>query len=244
MTRPRSSPGRNWRCGRPSVSERPCYTRRRPPLAGRHTVLMGTIERRVARFGLCSVLVTAIGLPGSATESKISREAADRLLRKAIAINENALSSRPVSARTTVTEEELNSFLALDARDQLPVGVAEPRLEMLADGRVVARALVDLDAVRKQRSSGGWLDPSSYLHGQLPVSATGTLRASEGMARFDLESAEIYGIRIPKSLLQEVVAHYSRSSENPRGLDIDAPFPLPAGIRAIEVRKGQAIVLQ
>jgi hypothetical protein len=205
---------------------------------------MNTFEHRVARIGLCGLLVGAVWLPGSATESKISREAADRLVRKAIAISENGFSSRPAPARTTVTEEELNSFLALDARDQLPVGVAEPRVELLADGRVVAHALVDLDAVRKQRSSGGWLDPSSYLRGRLPVSATGTLRASEGLARFDLESAEVYGIRIPKSLLQEVVAHYSRSNENPRGLDIDAPFPLPAGIRAIEVRKGQAIVLQ
>jgi hypothetical protein len=205
---------------------------------------MDTTERRVARLGLCSLLAMAVWLPGSVADSKISREAADRLLRKAIAINENGLLSRPAHARTTVTEEELNSFLALDARDQLPVGVAEPRVEMLADGRVVARALVDLDAVRKLRSSGGWLDPSSYLRGQMPVSATGTLHASDGMARFDLESAEIYGIRIPKSLLQEVVAHYSRSSENPRGLDIDAPFPLPSRIRAIEVRKGQAIVLQ
>jgi hypothetical protein len=205
---------------------------------------MDSIERGVARLGLCSLLVAALWLPGSATESKISREAADRLLRKAIAINANGLASRTAPARTTVTEEELNSFLALEAREQLPVGVAEPRVEMLADGRVVAHAVVDLDAVRKQRSSGGWLDLSSYLRGEVPVSATGTLRAAEGMARFDLEAADIYGIRIPKSLLQEVVAHYSRSSENPRGLDIDAPFPLPARIRAIEVRRGQAIVLQ
>jgi hypothetical protein len=205
---------------------------------------MDSLERRVARLGLCSLLVAILWLPGSAIESKISRQAADRLLGKAIAINANALASRPVPARTIVTEEELNSFLALDAREQLPVGVAEPSVEMLADGRVVAHAIVDLDAVRKQRSSGGWLDLSSYLRGQVPVSATGTLRAAEGMARFDLDSADIYGIRIPKSLLQEVVAHYSRSSENPRGLDIDAPFPLPARIRAIEVRRGQAIVLQ
>ena len=205
---------------------------------------MNSIARRAAGFLLCSLLVAAVGLPGSAIESKISRQAADRLLLKAIAINANALASRPAAARTTVTEEELNSFLALDAREQLPVGVAEPRVEMLADGRVVAYAVVDLDAVRKQRSSGGWLDPSSYLRGQLPVSATGTLQAAHGMARFDLESAEIHGIRIPKTLLQEVVAYYSRSSENPNGLDIDAPFPLPARIRAIEVQKGKAVVLQ
>lgn len=205
---------------------------------------MDSLERRVARLGLCSLLVAILWLPGSAIEGKISRQAADRLLGKAIAINANALASRPAPARTIVTEEELNSFLALDAREQLPVGVAEPSVEMLGNGRVVAHAIVDLDAVRKQRSSGGWLDLSSYLRGQVPVSATGTLRAAEGMARFDLDSADIYGIRIPKSLLQEVVAHYSRSSENPRGLDIDAPFPLPARIRAIEVRRGQAIVLQ
>jgi hypothetical protein len=76
------------------------------------------------------------------------------------------------------------------------------------------------------------------------VSAAGTLRTTRGVARLELESAEIYGIRIPKTLLQEVVSYYSRSQENPRGLNLDDPFTLPARIREIEVRKGQAIVLQ
>jgi hypothetical protein len=205
---------------------------------------MDNIARLVVRFGLCCLLVATASLPGSALQKGISRQAADRLLRKVIAINDNGLASRPAPARTTVMEDELNSFLVLDAREQLPAGVAEPRVEMLGEGRVAAHATVDLDAVRRQGGSGGWLDLSSYLHGRLPVSAAGTLRTARGVARLELESAEIYGIRIPKTLLQEVVSYYSRSQENPRGLNLDDPFPLPARIREIEVRKGQAIVLQ
>ncbi|MBI4477934.1 MAG: hypothetical protein HY654_12220, partial [Acidobacteria bacterium] len=91
---------------------------------------------------------------------------------------------------------------------------------------------------------GGWLDPWSYVGGRVPVAATGTLRTKNGVGTFVLESAEVSGITVPKALLQQLVSYYSRTSENPGGVDLDAPFDLPARIREIEVHRGQAIVIQ
>ena len=36
----------------------------------------------------------------------------------------------------------------------------------------------------------------------------------------------------------------SRTTDNPDGINIDAPFPLPAHIRGIELRKGEAVIVQ
>jgi hypothetical protein len=44
--------------------------------------------------------------------------------------------------------------------------------------------------------------------------------------------------------LQELVGFYSRTSANPAGIDIDAPFELPAGIREINVEAARAIIVQ
>ena len=88
------------------------------------------------------------------------------------------------------------------------------------------RAVVDLDAVRKQKQRG-WLDPMAYLTGRLPVTAAGRLTTKDGKGQFQLESAEVSGVTIPKSVLQELVSHYSRTPENPAGINMDEPFELP-----------------
>jgi hypothetical protein len=131
-----------------------------------------------------------------------------------------------------------------DAGKQIPVGVVEPSVSILGTGRLSGRAVVDLDAVRKQHNPTSLLDPMNYLSGRLPVSATGVLTTSQGKGRFQLESAYISSIPVPKLLLQEIVSYYSKTAESPAGINIDDPFELPAKIREIRVERGQAIVVQ
>lgn len=147
-------------------------------------------------------------------------------------------------ASTVVTEREVNSYLAFEAGSQVPVGIAEPRIAILGDRRLAGSALVDLDAVRAQRKATGWLDPMSYLSGRLPVTVSGRLNTAGGIAQFELESAKISGVPIPKTVLQELLTYYSRTPANPRGLNLDDSFQLPARIRQIDVRRGEAVVIQ
>jgi hypothetical protein len=51
-------------------------------------------------------------------------------------------------------------------------------------------------------------------------------------------------VPVPKIILQEIVSHYSKTPQNPAGIGLDDPFMLPAGIREIQVERGQAIVVQ
>ena len=144
---------------------------------------------------------------------------------------------------TQITDNELNSYFRYNAKDQIPVGIVEPTLNALGDGRVGGRAIVDLDAVRKQKQRG-WLDPLGYLTGRLPITATGRLTTKEGVGRFALESAEISGVTIPKTVLQELLSYYSRTPENPAGINMDDPFELPAQIREIRVGRSEATIVQ
>ena len=146
--------------------------------------------------------------------------------------------------RTTVTEGEVNSYIVFEARDQVPTGVVDPYITIVGGGRVTGRAVVDLDAVRKEKNPTSLLDPMNYLMGRLPVTATGVLRTTNGVGRFELESAAVSRIPVPKLFLQEIISYYSRTAQNPAGINLDDPFELPARIREIQVERGQAIIVQ
>jgi hypothetical protein len=103
---------------------------------------------------------------------------------------------------------------------------------------------VDLEAIGKQRGSGGSLDVWSYLGGRLPLSVTGILSTKDGQGRFDLQAADLSGVPVPKTLIQELLSMYTRSPEKPQGVRLDDPFALPAGIKQIDVGQGQAVVVQ
>ena len=157
---------------------------------------------------------------------------------------------RPASAvqrrkpvQTIFTEPEINGYLRYRGQSVLPVGVVDPYVYALGGGRLSGVATVDLDAVRLSRPRGT-LDPAQLLRGRVPVTATGVLRSKDGEFRFDLESATVAGLEVPKAILQELVSYYTKSAANPDGYSLDAPFTLSGGIREITVESRRAIIVQ
>jgi hypothetical protein len=142
-----------------------------------------------------------------------------------------------------VSDAEINSYLRFHAQAEIPVGIVEPALYAHGDGIVSGRAIVDLDAVRQQKQRG-WLDPMGYLTGRLPLTVRGRLTTQNGVGRFALDSAEISGVTVPKTMLQELLSFYSRTPEDPDGINMDDPFELPAQIREIRVAPGAATIVQ
>ncbi|HET7220809.1 MAG TPA: hypothetical protein VFJ02_22305 [Vicinamibacterales bacterium] len=203
------------------------------------------------RSSVVIVLGFAVAVQVSA-QQRYSKLDADRCEGKITRINAfaNAPKAKAATAATTganqmtqLTDNELNAYLRYQLKDQVPVGIVEPTLNALGEGRVSGGAVIDLDAVRKQRQRG-WMDPLSYLTGSLPLTASGVLVTQNGVGRFQLEAAAISGISIPKSLVQELLTHYSKSPQNPAGISMDDPFELPARIKEIRVGKGEALVVQ
>jgi hypothetical protein len=189
-------------------------------------------------------LLLAGSVAVAAAAPTVSREQAEAFQKKLAIIVQQGESKSTRERQTILTEGEVNSYLRYSAGDQLPVGVTEPTVAIQGDGRLSGRAIVDLDVVRRTKGSGGWFDPLSYLRGRLPLTASGVLQTKDGKGRFMLETAAVSGLPIPKTLLQEIVAFYSRNDDFPSGINIDDPFDLPAEINRIEVGTGQAVVVQ
>jgi hypothetical protein len=184
----------------------------------------------------------------SAGAFRLTKEEADRFnakLNRIMAFG-NASSARSVAAASQTTEildNELNAYFKFNAKEQIPVGIVDPTINAVGNGRLAGRAVVDLDAVRTQKQRG-WLDPLAYLSGRLPITAAGTLTTHQGIGKFNLESAEISGVTIPKTVLQELLTYYSRTKENPAGINMDDPFELPSRIREIRVGQARATIVQ
>ena len=191
-------------------------------------------------------IVLAALLPVEA--ATLSRQSADAFSQKVAAIRGHAdRASQAGTRRTRITEDEFNSWFRYHGeawQEMLPAGVTHPEVSIVGDGRVAARALVNLDAVAKRRSRVGAFDPLSLIGGTVPVVVTGVVHTREGSARFEVQSAEVSGIPVPVTVLQELVSYYSRTPERPAGVRLDEAFALPVGIRRVEIGKGQAVVVQ
>lgn len=194
-------------------------------------------------FSLRSIAVSSCALLAlliPAEAANTSRAQADSFAKKIAIINQHAGQSGKSPRRTTLTEAELNSWFAYRAQPLLPEGVKDPSVVAVGNGRLLGTVIVDLEDVGKSRSS----EILKYLGGRVPISLSGTLRTKDGRGQFDLQSAQMSGIPLPKFLLQEIVSHYTRDDDRPNGIRLDDPFALPASIKQIDVLQGQAIVLQ
>jgi hypothetical protein len=144
---------------------------------------------------LSSVICIAIlAFLATAEAVNTSRPQADSFAKKLAIIKQHAAESPKSSRRTTVTEGELNSWFVYRAPALLPVGVKDPRVTVVGNGKLVGLVTVDLDDVGKSKS-GAW----NVLGGRVPISLSGVLRTKDGRGQFDLQSADISGVPVPDS---------------------------------------------
>lgn len=200
---------------------------------------MSLCLRRLA----CIVLASAALIPLEA--ATVSRQSADEFSQKiALIRRQGDVIDRVGTRRTSLTQDELNSWFMYSAQPLLPNGVGQAQVTIGRDGRVVGRAVLDLEAVTRRRSTAGTFDPFSLIGGKVPVSVTGVLHTQDGMGRFEVQTAEVSGIPVPVAMVQELLTSYSRTPERPQGVRLDNAFALPSGIQQIEVGQGQAVVVQ
>lgn len=190
-------------------------------------------------------LVTAVVLAGSVvTGAALTKQLSDAFAKKIVLVQKMADERSSKDRPTTFTQDETNSYLKFGAGELMPTGLTQPEITMRGEGRVSGRAIVDLDVVRRKQSSGGWFDPTSYLTGKLPVTASGRIVTGDGKGRFELDTAEVSGVPIPKTFLAQLVNFFTRTADNPKGSSIDDTFELPAKIRSIDVEPGRFVLHQ
>jgi hypothetical protein len=201
---------------------------------------------------LAALLLVAGSTAATLGAAALSKQQADVFQRKVDVITkqgdvltrQGVPRTRADVRRTPISETEINSWFAYRSQPLLPDGVANPQITIVGNGKVMGNVTVDIGTVAKKQSSGGTFDPLSYLGGHVPINISGVLQTDKGQGRFDLQSADISGVPVPKALIQQVLSYYSRSEDHPAGIRLDDPFELPASIQKIEVGQGQAVVVQ
>jgi hypothetical protein len=195
------------------------------------------------RFGGSLLLAFLAGIAVSAADV-LTRQLGDAFAKKVVVVQNHANDGVKKPLSTSFTQAETNSYLKYNAIDLLPTGLTEPEITMLGQNRVAAKAIVDLDVVRRKQSSGGWFDPTSYLTGKLLVTAAGRVVTGDGKGRIELASAEVSGVPIPKTFLNQMVNFFTRTDDNPKGSTVDDVFELPAKIKRIDSEQGRFTVHQ
>jgi hypothetical protein len=180
--------------------------------------------------------------PGSV--ERVSRADADSLQRKLEAIVTFGAVPRLETKSTVIHQREVNAYLTTYLREDLPPGVADPHIEIVGDSVLRGTVMLDMDAYRASRPPTSGFDPLAMLSGTLQARARGRLITADGEGRFELDEADLGGIPLPRVLVQQLLAYYSRTAEQPRGIRLDDPFDLPVSIREIRVRPGEAVVIQ
>jgi hypothetical protein len=209
--------------------------------------MAGMTRRILIASGLCAVLASGALVHARQDLTKAEGDSMEQKLSRILLNGDQPPPRAPgvaVPRRTSFTEREVNAYLKFNGQARVPVGIVDPYVTIADAGQIDGRATVDLDAVRNSKERG-LLDPGRYLlTGRLEVHIIGTLRAERGMGSFDLTSATLGGVPLPKSLLQELVSYYSKTPDTPDGVSLDKPFELPASIQAVETRRGAATVVQ
>ena len=177
-------------------------------------------------------------MPGS-----LSVEDGRRFADKLTLIMEHDDSGSNNQQTVLLPENEVNAYLQFQVVPLLPPSVTQPRVAMMDDGRVLASATIDLDAVDTGQDRG-LMDPLRYLSGRVQVTVSGVLQTADGVGVIKIESATLSGVTVPAAVLDELVRVYSRNRVNPQGFKLAEPFELPYHIREVLISIGKAVVMQ
>jgi hypothetical protein len=197
------------------------------------------------RIALAAVLCTALG--GSFGEAQTeaatngpSWPAAESLARKLTSIEARKREKTRKPETVVVTEHELNSYLNLKLRTDLPTGLSDVQVSMQRE-RLEATGQVDLDRLDVKRGSSPF-SPLALLSGKVPVLLRARLQSLNGFGTVQWEEVQLATIPVPLSVLERLVASSTRTAQNPQGFDIHAPFRFPYSVRRVRIEPGRALL--
>jgi hypothetical protein len=181
-------------------------------------------------------------MPTAPRTGPLSWDLANSLTRKLEAIEKRRAEKSRKAQTVLFTQGELNSYLNLAYADELPRGLRDVEVRLDRD-RIQARGLVNIDEVTgKVGQGGGSWGPLSLLSGDVPVEILGKLTAKDGFGTVQWESVYLSSMRMPISMLEQLVLSATRNEKNPEGFDIHAPFRLPYSANRVRLEPGRALL--
>jgi hypothetical protein len=184
----------------------------------------------------------ADGMPTAPRSGPLSWDQANSLTRKLEAIEKRRVENSRKPRTVLFTQGELNSYLNLTYAEKLPKGLRDVEVRLDRD-RILAKGMVNIERVKgKVGESGGSWGPLSFLSGDVPVEVMGKVTARDGFGVVQWESVYLSSMRVPISVLEQLVVSATKSEENPEGFDIRAPFRLPYSVNRLRLEPGRALL--
>ena len=176
------------------------------------------------------------------TKAGLSWAEADAMSRKLAVIEERHRQQKAKkSPAVQVTQGEFNSYLNLSYASELPKGVSDVEVRF-GHGRIEAEGYVDMEQVRGRVPSSSTWSPLYFLSGQVPVEIAGKLVNQDGFGTVELDSAYVASIRVPVSVVEQMIASSTKSEKHPEGYDLRSPFRLPYSVSRVRVEPGKAVL--
>jgi hypothetical protein len=180
--------------------------------------------------------------PADEPRPEISAQAAQSCSTKVKALQEFETARRKPGTQTThVSQEEINSYLALDLSSKYHPSLKGLTLTLGQD-QLEGEALIDFDGLGTGSSKLLSRLMTFMLSGIHTLNAKGKLVAQEGMAKFVLDEAHFDGNTIPRFLVEEIISAVGRKQKPP--FDPLQPSRMPYKIEKVEVKSGYVLIYQ
>ncbi len=176
------------------------------------------------------------------SDQGISRAAADRCRAKVNKLEGfTPKAGQARTQQTRFTQEEINSYLALDLRSKYGPGLES--LEFIfQEARLQGDAVIDFDSLgmRSTKLLGKLM--ASMFSGIHRLSVRGKVVAEGGKAYFQLEEAKFDSTSLPNFLVEEIITAVGRKQRPP--FDPLQPSQMPYRIERVEMHPGLILVYQ
>ena len=199
---------------------------------------------KVLSLALVAIVSTAIATAQEPRPAPpLSNAAALTLAKKLASIEKRGRNKAKGSGKAetvVVSEHELNSYLNLTLKQDLPKGVSDVHFAIQRE-RLEATGQLDLDSLDLKKG-GSPFSPLSLLSGKVPVLLRGRLQSLDGFGTLQIEEAQLATIPVPLTFIERIVTSSTRNAQNPEGFDINAPFRFPYTLRRVRLEPGRALL--
>jgi hypothetical protein len=170
----------------------------------------------------------------------VSRAAADSCAKKVKGLQDFAAAPAKKSLETTLSQDEINSYLALELSPSY-----HPSLKSLVmrfeEDRLQGVALVDFDKLGMNAKGLARLF-AGLLSGTHTLTMKGKLRTEGGKGSFVLDEAQFDGTTLPNFLVEQIISAVGSRQKPP--FDPVQPTQMPWGIKTVDVHAGRIVVHQ
>jgi hypothetical protein len=182
------------------------------------------------------------GPPEGSPEPKISQKASDSCARKVNALEARAAQTNRRGRQTTrISEEEINSYLALELKAKFHPCLTSLQFS-LGENRLSGTAGIDFDNLGMSAAKTITKVLAHLFSGKHKLSVTGNLVTEAGKGSLQLEEARFDGSLLPNFMVAEVITAVGRKQRPP--FDPLQPSQMPYAIEKVDVHPGYIIVYQ